>query len=298
LVRREVALCPCGCIGRRRKANFVEKTLTGAAELLRTTLSSDETSARAGLLQRVDPRVKLVSVVALLVVAALVHHAVMLFGLYALTLALAVASRIPLRRFAGRVWLFVPLFTGIVVLPATLNIVTPGRVVVPFGHWWFGHEIGLTSQGLSSALLIVTRVGVSISLVMLLTLTTSWPRLLIAMRSLFVPRLFVAVLAMAHRYLYQLMAAVTDMFTARKARAAGARDVRGGRAFVSASAGALLGKAHVLSEEVYQAMVARGYRGEGVALAAPRVSSVDWMWAVSCLCTAFLVLGGDHVLAH
>ena len=42
----------------------------------------------------------------------------------------------------------------------------------------------MTSQGLTSAGLIVTRVAVSISLVVLLTLTTPWNRLLAALRAL------------------------------------------------------------------------------------------------------------------
>jgi energy-coupling factor transporter transmembrane protein EcfT len=83
-----------------------------------------------------------------------------------------------------------------VVLPATVSIITPGRVVVPLGHWWLGHPIGITRQGLEGAGLIVTRVAVSISLVVLLTLTTLWNRLLAALRALWVPRMFVLVLAM------------------------------------------------------------------------------------------------------
>jgi cobalt ECF transporter T component CbiQ len=298
LLRAQPGLCPCCTSGRRRKQSFVEKTLGGASEVMRRALSSDEWSERTGLLQRLDARVKLGSVAALLIVAALVHHVMVLVALYALTVLLAAASRLSIAFFLRRVWLFVPLFTGIVVLPATLNVVTPGTVVVSFGHWWFGHEIGLTSQGLHGAALIVLRVAVSVSLVLLCTLTTSWPRLLGALRALFVPRVFVTVLAMAHRYVFQLLETVTDMYTARKARAAGERDARAGRAFVAASAGALLGKAHALSEEVHQAMLARGYRGETVALVAPRVTAADLVWVATCVSAAVLVLGIDHGLAR
>jgi cobalt ECF transporter T component CbiQ len=293
-----VGLCPCGCIGRRRKKNFVEKTLTGAVDLVRTSLASDDVSAAPGLLQRLDARVKLVTLVGLLVTAAFVHHVAVLALLYLAVAGLAFASRIPLRRFVARVWLVVPLFTGIIVIPATLNVITPGRVVVPLGHWWFGNEIGFTSQGLTAAALLVTRVGVSVSLVLLLTLTTPWPRLLGALRALFVPRAFVEVLAMAHRYVYQLLATVADMYTARKARSTGERSTHSGRAFVAASAGALFGKSYALSDEVHQAMVARGYRGEAVSLAVPAVRWGDVLWAASCVAAVLLVLGGDHVLAH
>ncbi|MGZ6993244.1 MAG: cobalt ECF transporter T component CbiQ, partial [Ilumatobacteraceae bacterium] len=74
LIDSEVGLCPCGCIGTRKKANFVDKTIAGSAALLRRAMFADDISTEAGLLQRVDPRVKVLSLVGLLVVASLVHH--------------------------------------------------------------------------------------------------------------------------------------------------------------------------------------------------------------------------------
>jgi cobalt/nickel transport system permease protein len=289
-------MCPCGRIGKRRKGGFVEKTLGGGAALLRQAMFSDDIARGRGLLQRVEPRVKLVTLVGLLVVVALVHSIPVLLGCYAGTLALAAASRVPVPFFVRRVWLFVPIFTGIVVLPATLSVVTPGDVVLVLWHW-HGHPEGFTAQGLQSAGLIVARVATSISLVVLLTLTTTWSRLLAALRAVGVPRIFVLVIGMAYRYLFLLLTAVADMFTARKARAVGARtDTAEGRRFVAASAGALFGKAHQLSEEVHQAMTARGYRGEARTLAATSPGPVDALWTVAAAAVAAVVLVADHRL--
>jgi cobalt/nickel transport system permease protein len=298
LLQGEVGLCPCGCIGRRRKGSFVEKTLNGGAGLLRQAMFSEDSAAQAGLLQRLDPRVKVVSLLGLLVTAALVRHIPVLAAMYLGTLGLAAASGLSLRFFVKRVWLFIPVFTGVVVLPATFSFVTPGHIVVPVGSW-FGHRVGLTGQGLTTAGLIVIRVATSISLVVLLTLTTPWTKLLAALRSLFVPRMFILVLGMAYRYLFHLLGSVTDMYTARKARMVGAEtDVASGRAFVSAGAGALFGKAHALSEEVYQAMVARGYTGAARGLGRFRFQAVDVAWSVATVLTAVVVLGGDRALGR
>jgi cobalt/nickel transport system permease protein len=296
LVRTEVGLCPCGCIGRRRKGNVVAKTLQGGADLVRRAVFSDDAAARAGLLQRVDARVKVVTLVGLLVVAAFVRTIPVLTGMYVAAVLVAVASGLSVRFFLTRVWLFVPVFTGIVVLPATLNLITPGRIVVPLGTW-FGGEVGLTAEGLESAGLMVMRVALSISLVVLLTVTTRWSRLLAALRSLFVPATVVLVLAMAYRYLFHLLTSVTDMYTARRARTVGTdTDVRSSRRFVAASAGALFGKSHALSEEVYLAMVARGYRGETRLLQPTRLRVTDVLWCAACLAAAVLVLWGDGVV--
>ena len=298
LLQSEVGLCPCGCIGKRRRGSFVEKTLHGAAGLLRQAMFSEDTAATPGLLQRIDPRVKVVSLFGLLVTAAVVRHIPVLAVLYLGTLALAAASGLSLSFFVKRVWLFIPIFTGVVVLPATFSFVTHGHIVVPLGSW-FGHRVGLTSQGLTSAGLIVVRVATSISLVVLVTLTTPWTRLLAALRSLFVPKMFIVVLGMAYRYLFHLLGSVTDMYTARKARMVGAEnDVASGRAFVSAGAGALFGKAHALSEEVYMAMVSRGYTGQTRTLSRVRLRVVDAGWSAAALLCAVVVLGGDRALGR
>jgi cobalt ECF transporter T component CbiQ len=235
--------------------------------------------------------------IGLLVVTALLHSIPVLALVYAGTLGLAAASHVSVRLFVKRVWLFIPIFTGIVVLPATLNVVTAGQVVIPLGTW-FGHELGVTSEGLHAAGLIVVRVATSISLVVLLTLTTPWNRLLAGLRALFVPRMFVLVLGMAYRYLFHLLGSVTDMYDARRARTVGdERSSRGGRRFVAASAGALFGKAHVLSEEVYMAMVARGYTGDVRTLQRSRPRWLDAVWIVACIAVAVVVLRIDRVVA-
>jgi cobalt/nickel transport system permease protein len=298
LLEPEFGLCPCGCIGKRRKSNFVEKTIGGAAAVMRQAMFAEDVASKPGLLQRIDSRVKVITVLALLLTTALVRSLAVLIALYAATLVLALASRLSLSFFVKRVWLFIPIFSGVIVLPATLNVITPGHVVVPLGSW-FGQEVGLTSQGLMSAALIVTRVAASISLVVLLTLTTPWAKLLAALRALFVPRVFVLVLGMAYRYLFQLLGSVTDMYTARRARmVARDNDVARGRVFVAASAGALFGKSHALAEEVHMAMVARGYTGEARAVTAFRFRTNDALFAVGCVAAACAALGVDRVIGH
>ena len=291
LLQNEVGLCPCGCIGVRRKGSFVAKTLAGASGVMRQAIFSEDIATRNGLLQRLDPRVKLVTMVGALVVVALVHSLPLLVLAYAGTVVLATVSGLPLGFFIKRVWLFIPIFTGIVVLPATLSIVTPGHVVLPLWHW-HGHPHGVTEQGLHGAGIIIARVATSISLVVLLTLTTAWVRLLAALRALGVPKIFVLVIGMAYRYLFLLLDTVDDMYTARKARTL--RTDREGRHFVAAGAGTLFGKSHQLSEEVHQAMVARGYTGNAQSLSAFRLHAADAVWSAAIVAAAVLLLVLDR----
>ncbi len=296
LLAPEPGLCPCGCVGRRSKRGFVEKTLDGGVDLVGRAMFSDDVASKPGLLQAIEPRVKLVTLLALLLAASVVRHVSVLAVLYVVTVVLAVASGLDVGFFVKRVWLFVPLFTGVVVAPAALSFVTHGHVVVPLGTW-FGHRVGLTREGLVSGAVVVARVAVSTSVVVLLTLTTPWNRLLASLRALFVPRVFVLVLAMTYRYLFHLLHGVADMYTARSARTVRRDgDVAKGRAFVAATAGALFGKAHALSGEVHLAMLARGYAGRHRSLHATRVGLIDGFWAAGCAIGIVVTLGGDRAL--
>jgi cobalt/nickel transport system permease protein len=296
LLQPELGLCPCGCIGKRRKGSFVARTLEGATGVLRQAMFAEEIAASKGLLQRLDPRVKLVSMVGLLVTVALVQTLPILAGAYVATVALAAASGLSIAFFIKRVWLFIPIFTGIVVLPATLSVVTPGEVLLPLWHW-HGHVHGFTEQGLHGAGIIIARVATSISLVVLLTLTTPWVRLLAALRALGVPKIFVLIIGMAYRYLFLLLDAVDDMYTARKARTLTAeaprRQATEGRRFVAAGAGTLFGKAHQLSEEVHQAMTARGYTGNARSLQGFRLRRADLVFAAGALALSAAILVAD-----
>ncbi len=299
LIEAQVGMCPCGCIGKRQRGSYVQKTLSGGATLMRQAMFGEDVATGPGLLQRIDPRVKLITMLSVLIGTALVRNIEVLLGLYALTLVLAVASHLKLSFFVKRVWLFIPVFTGVVVLPATLNIVTAGHIVVPLGHWWFGHRIGMTSQGLHSAALIVSRVAVSISIVVLLTLTTPWAKLMAALRAIYVPRMFIQIMGMAYRYIFYLLGSVDDMYTARKSRMVGAEtDVKAGRAFVAATAGALFGKAHTLSEEVYMAMVSRGYTGNAVSIDTFQVRALEAIWVAACIVTIAATVGIDRAIGR
>jgi cobalt ECF transporter T component CbiQ len=233
---------------------------------VRRALGTDELANSDGVLQRLDPRTKVVVTMVGLVVVALLRHVPLLIVVAVTGALLAAATRLPVGRFVRRAWFVTPLFAAMVSVPAVFNVVTHGHVVVPLGHP-FGHRFGITGQGLRTAALLTTRVAASATVVLLLVQTTSWPRVLAALRSLRVPTLFVQILGMAHRYIFQLVTAVEDMFLARRSRQVNhAIDARSGRMLVGATAGALFGKAQSMADEVTLAMTARGDRGTPRAL--------------------------------
>ncbi len=291
--------------GRGRRRGFLQKTIAGFARALEDHVFSERLARRPGLMQRVDARLKLVTTLLLIGTAALLRHVPMLVLLNAWALYLAACSRVPLGLFLKRVWVVVPLFTLIVVLPATLNIVRPGDpllVLFRLPHpahlwiWTVPQEVAVTRQGATAAVMLVLRVGASVSLAVLLTLTTRWAVLLRALRVLHVPAVFVSVLEMTYRYVFLLMQTAAETFTARRSRTVGRTGAAEGRRFAGGAMGSLWARTHATAEEVHGAMVSRGYTGEPRTLSAMRLGAGDAIWALIVLLVVGLLMGGDLVL--
>jgi cobalt/nickel transport system permease protein len=208
------------------RLRFLDLSLRAIAGLMEGFLFAEHYSQKDGLLQKLDPRVKLITLLLWVVLVSLLHSLPWILGLYGVSLGLALLSRVSLSFFIRRVWLVLPLFAGVVALPATLNLFTPGEsAVVLFSlgreyHWGpyrIPSEIALSWPGIHVALLLVSRVGTAMSFVLLLTLTTPWPNILKALRSLRIPVIYVQTLGMTLRYLLLLGQIVQDTHLAKKA---------------------------------------------------------------------------------
>ena len=263
---------PSASEARRGRRSVIEKTLADLTQALEHSLFAENISRQPGLLQSLDPRVKVLSVLALLIAVGLSRSLLVLLGLYAVTLVLAWRSTVPLGFFVKRVWLFMPFFTGLIALPAFFITPGPALVSLPLG-------LVITRTGAMTALFLLMRVSTSVSLGVLLVLTTAWPTLLKALSVLRVPEGFILVLGMTYRYIYLLLLTAEDMFLSRKSRMVGRMTSAEERHVLAASAGTLLNKSLHLSGEVYLAMQSRGYRGEAHTLDTFRMRTRDWLWA-------------------
>ena len=249
----------------------LEHTLNGIAETLERALFAEEISARDGLFQSLDPRAKLVAVLALLIAANLSRSMAVIAGIYLLALALAWRSAIPAGFFIKRVWLALPFFTGLIALPALF--ITPGPALVQLLP-----GLAITRSGVTSVLFLLLRVSTSVSLTLLLILTTRWNVVLGALGVLKVPDVFILILGMTHRYIYLLIHTANDMFLSRRSRVVGEISPAEERRLLGAMSASLLGKSLDLSGEVYLAMQSRGFRGPIVTLKPFHMRRYDWVW--------------------
>jgi len=265
--------------GRRARRGVIERTLADLAQALEQSLFAENIARRPGLLQALDPRVKIISILALLIAVGLSRSLLVLLGLYGVALVLAWRSAVPMGFFVKRVWLFMPFFTGIIALPAFFITPGPPLVALPLG-------LVITRPGALTALFLLLRVSTSVSLGVLLMLTTAWPTLLKALGVLRVPEGFILILGMTYRYIYLLLRTAEDMFLSRKSRVVGRISSADERRVLAASAGTLLNKSLHLSGEVYLAMQSRGYRGQAHTLDTFRMRALDWVWGLAIAAVA------------
>ena len=268
-------------------ATFAEKTIRSFFKVFQEYFYFEQWAQRSGLLQRLDPRAKLILALILLVTISILVKPVLLLGLCLTLGLLALLARVKLRVFLVQGWFLVLAYTAILAAPATLNWVTAGNpVLVLFqfsgaphiGPWVFPSTLAVTDNGLNTAILLVMRVGSSWFVTLLLLTTSSWKGLLRALRCLAVPEFLVFALSMTVRYIHLLLGIALDWYLARKSRTLRATRWRQDQDWLVAQVGTLFRRSHSLAESVYLSMVSRGFRGETRVLEEPRWRPVDLAW--------------------
>jgi cobalt/nickel transport system permease protein len=271
---------------KKRKPSFVEKTLGGISASIENAVFSEENARRNAFLQRRDPRVKVVAFTFLVLAAGLSRDWRVLAALYALTLLGIVAGGLDFRAFLKRVWLGIPLFSGIVVLPSIFFIDGGELFHIPLGFT----TLTATRAGLGGAGIFVLRVAVSVSLAILLVLTTRWADILKSLRFFRVPTIFVLILGMTYRYIFLVLHTVNGMFEARKSRVVAHTSGKEQRWWIVSSMSVLMSRSFRMSDEVYQAMLARGFTGQVRTLTDYRTTPADWALAVGALSCAIVAI--------
>ncbi len=251
--------------------NFLERTLATFLDALERAFYAEELAKAPGLLQCLDPRIKIIGTLALIIAAAMAHKLWVIGVVFIAALVLALFSRVWPPFLAARVWLPVILFTGIIALPGPFVI--PGREV-----WRLpGLDWPLTAQGLRSTCYLIARVETAATLSVLLILTTPWSRVLKALRVFRLPVVLVVILGMAYRYIFLLLETAHAMLESRRSRMVGRLRGAERRHLAAASVGVLMSKTLQMSGDVYDAMLARGFRGEVYVLEDFRTAPLDWI---------------------
>ena len=276
--------------------NHLDRSLREISSFFSRSLFREETARRNGLLQRVDPRARLLGLLLYLVSASMARTIPTLIFHFALPPLAITLSRIRPREFLGAGFLIALVFSAMMAAPATLNLFSGGTVVYPLlslgggrsvGPYILPSVVGITREGLLTSATFLLRVLSSTAAVLWLTLSTRWVDLLRALRFLRLPPIFLQVTGMTVRYVHAFLRQSEEIHMGRKSRSICRAKTGEDQAWTGSRIARSWEKSLHLMEEVGAAMKARGFTGEAKFPPSPWFGASEWAFlvfvALSCL---------------
>lgn len=219
------------------KDGFINKSIFGFIGLLGRI--KRDVSEETGVLYRINPMVKLISTLILIIFLSLskVDMYTYLIGTYFLVSLATLDGR--LVRKIITLSLTIPIFTLIVLIPA------------------------MFMGNIHNSLILVLKVAITLIAVNILSHTTQWHDVTKAFKMLFISDLFILVFDITIRYIYILGEFALEMLYALRLKSVG-RNKKKYKA-VSSIMGNLFFKTKSMGEDMYAAMECRGFTGEYVS---------------------------------
>ncbi|MBM4237653.1 MAG: cobalt ECF transporter T component CbiQ [Euryarchaeota archaeon] len=224
--------------------------------------------AKRSPLRRFDPRVKIASTIVLIIAIAFLRELLPLLVCLAFLLAVVALSRVPLRH-VGKSYLLA--FPFVVFAALTL---------------WY-------SSGLDEGVMMFFRISDSVLALIILVTTTPFFELLKALRWFKVPGIISSLLLFTYRFIFIFLDEMERMKLARQARG-----FRSGRSLLSRealrtiayTAGMILVRSNTRANNIYDALLSRGYTGEVKTLSSLRAGARDAALAAAFVSVALLSL--------
>lgn len=251
-------------------SDYLEKTLDDIGQVMAEDMYQDDIANHSGILQKIHPLLKMVGCILLLGLTSMTHSFWFLAGIHGITLFFLLLSGISVLDYRKRVWIPAFIFSGITMLPATINWITPGDVLLiiyqnlhwHIGSFWLPEQLTVTKQGVKAAGFVFFRAATSLVLIVAVVKTTRWTILTKALRYLGVPTIFIMVLDLTYRYLFLFLLLLSDYIFGRKSRLVGKEGSQSQWEWIGGAMAGFFRICLEYSEEVAAAMIARGYNGE------------------------------------
>lgn len=207
-------------------------------------------------LKKIDARVKLVVVLALLLMVVSCREIsfplVIAAGCFLLCLMMKVPPRVILLRIAE------PLVLAVMVV--LLKFLFTGNLTM-FSLNVLGFELTGHKDGLIDGIKIAGRILGGVSLVVLLGFSTPFSELMAGLSWMRVPRQFIEIMMFAYRYIFVFLEDGITIYNAQKNRL-GYTGIKNGLKSFGTLTGSLVLRSFEQSQKTSEAMVQRGYTGD------------------------------------
>jgi cobalt/nickel transport system permease protein len=281
------------------RSSYIEKGIGHLSKMITTGYLNVGQESREGFFQKLDPRVKLIFLIFFVVIVSLKRHIFPEAVISLFLFLLVVSSRIKLAQFYKKIVGLTFVFGFLVVFPSAFNVVTQGELILPVIHLSQPHEfmiyhipeeIGLTRQGIDGVMMLCLRMMNSLAISLLVIYTTPFHRIIKALQVFRVPQALLLVITLSYKYIFIFAKTIEGMYFARKSRLVGMARADEARIWAAGRIAHIFRRAMSRYEEVFRAMVARGFAEE------VRLSDIGDLTAADLLSGGFFFLAGIFLL--
>ena len=256
---------------RKAKISFLEKTILNSARTLKSIYLQAENATNENFIYKINPHVKLILLIYLAVGISFVNNLSSQILLTTLIFVCYILARLKVYQVYRKIILLSFIFGVIVALPASLNVITPGKIVFKLitfhkaSHFWIYNipqNIGFTENGFHVVSLIFLRILNSISFAMIIVFTTPFPSFIKSFKIIGVPDTFLMIISLAYKYVFILSKTIEETYLAMKSRLICNLKSKNIRNLISGRIFFIFKKSGIIYESTYLAMISRGYDGK------------------------------------
>jgi cobalt ECF transporter T component CbiQ len=290
---------PSGKEKEKMKMSFIEGGIHHLAQVIKKEYLQWEYSSQNGLFQKIDPRVKLLFLLFFIVIVSLKRDLLPELYIAGFVFTLVFFSRIRLLTFYSRV-LFLGFFLGfLVVFPSAFNVITDGEIIGPvlklprsFKVWIYPipAEIGMTKEGIYGVIRLTLRMINSLSLSFLVLYTTPLPEIVRALKVLKVPDTFIMIINLSMKYIFIFSKTAEELHLAKKSRTVREGTSTEARDWIVGRIAYIFWKTRLRYEEVFKAMVGRGFSNKINLYGFQKMRLSDWAAGMILIITGILFL--------
>jgi cobalt/nickel transport system permease protein len=271
---------------KRARLSFLDRTLLNTAGAVKSIIMQAENATKENFIQKINPHIKLISLIYFVVIISFVSNLVAQLVTTAFIFLLYLIARLKIFQVYRKIFFLAFIFGFLVVLPASLNVITPGKIVfnlVSFNkasHFWIYNipkHIGFTENGFKVVLMVFLRVFNSVSFAMLIVFTTSFPAFIKSFKIIGVPDAFLMIISLAYKYILILSRTIEETYLALKSKLSGNIKSRNIRKLISGRIFFIFKRSMIIYENTYYAMVSRAYQGKVVLLSQRHLTSKDFI---------------------
>lgn len=284
------------CEGIDVRQGFMEKNLLTLARFARWFVSQSGSTHAVwrgcpggrGLLQSVSPSARIAGTGVLIVACVFARSAGEIMFAAAISLMLAVFSRVNMFILLKRI-LPAFLLTLTVFSPVFFGFFLGGSEIAGFDV--FSMRVALTFEGVRLGAMLVLRVTIMASFMAILFLSTAESDIFKGLSRLPVPGFFTTALFMTFRYFFVLLKIVEDANLSRKSRVINPAKLKDSRGWFAFSAGFMFERAFRFSEDLTSAMVSRGFTGRLKVSKVVPFAVADYAWIGFSFFVFFIMAG-------